>query len=233
LGGLLIPAPSSSIGTFEGIRGGRGRRSSKANGFTLIEVLLALAILALVVMGIYQSFSNAGQNIQQAEEVRDETDTARTLLSRLTADLNNAYVNGTMSGTPTFFYGKKVEDEDTKKRYDEVSFTTLTNWRRPNTAETELWELGYSFQDRPEEKKHVLMRREKRELSKDVPPREGGVEYELTDQVQGMQIRYSNDGTNWSDDWPMGQSLPRAVEIVLTFADGRVYETQVDIRYQQ
>ncbi len=223
-----------------GVRGlGSGKRSTRpssrvtrrSSGFTLIEVLLALMILAVVVTGIYQSFSTAGQNVQQAEKVRDGTDTARTLLSRLTADLNNAYVNGMMSGT--FFYGKKVEDEDTKKRYDEVSLTTLTNWRRPNTAETELWELGYYFQDRPEEKKRVLMRREKRELSRDVPPLEGGVEYELTDQVQGMQIRYSNDGTNWKDEWPMGQLLPKAVEIVLTLADGRVYETQVDVRYQQ
>ena len=214
-------------------RGGRGRKGPHSNGFTLIEVLLALAILALVITGIYQSFSNAGQNIQQAEEVRDGTDTARTLLSRLTTDLANAYVNGTnVYGTvpETFFYGKKVEEEETKRRLDGVFLTTLTNWRRPDTAETELWEVGYYFQERPEDKKQVLYRREKRELSKDVPPLEGGVEYELTDQLLGMQIRYSNDAVNWRDDWPKGQLLPKAVEIVLTLADGRVYETQVDIR---
>ncbi len=210
-------------------RGGRGRRGPHSEGFTLLEVLLAMAILAVILTVIYQSFSTAGQGIQQAEEVRDSTDTARTLLSRLTTDLANVYVSSKMSDT-TFIYGKKVEDDDTKERIDGVYLTTLTNWRRPNTAETELWELGYYFQDRPEEKKRVLIRREKREISSDVPPLEGGVEYELTDQVKGMQIRYSNDGSNWKDDWPKGQSLPKAVEIVLHLVDGRVYETQVDIR---
>ncbi len=225
----LTPALSPPVDASEGRRGERERRDSLSEGFTLLEVLLAMAILAVILTVIYQSFSNAGQGIQQAEDVRDSTDTARTLLSRLTTDIVNAYVNPGMS--ETFFYGRKAEDEDTKERTDGIFLTTLSNWRRPDTAETELWEVGYYFQDRTEEKKRVLVRREKRELSKDVPPLEGGVEYELTDALKGMQIRYSNDGANWKDEWDSkANGIPKAVEIVLHLVDGRVYETQVNIR---
>jgi general secretion pathway protein J len=198
-------------------------------GFTLLEVLLALAILAVIVTSIYQSFSTASRGVHQAEKVRDGTDEARTLLARMTTDLANAYVNPAM--TETFFKGTKSEDEETKQRYDGVYLTTLTNWRRPGTQELALWEVGYYFQERPEEKKRILIRKEKRELSKDVPPLEGGTEYELTDDVAGMQLRYSNDGKTWVDEWQQ-RLPPKVVEIVLTLADGRVYATQTDIRNQ-
>jgi len=199
-----------------------------SKGFTLLEVLLALTILAMVATVIYSSFSTASRNIESAEELRDGTDRARTLISRLTNDIANVYVNGSLS--ETFFYGSKFEREEDKQRFDSISMTTLTNWRKPESKEMELWEVGYSFQEKADGKGRVLMRKEKRELSKDVPRREGGVDYELTDTVTGLLLRYS-DGTTWADEWNKS-GYPKAVEIVLTMTDGRVYATKVDIRKQ-
>jgi hypothetical protein len=77
------------------------------------------------------------------------------------------------------------------------------------------------------------MRREKRELSKDVPLLEGGVDYEITDKVEELQLRYNNGRSQWSDGWDTRKnpspSLPRAVEITLTLADGKRYITVVDV----
>ncbi len=212
-------------------REGRGRTGPNSKGFTLIEVLLAMAILAVVVTVIYQSFSNAGASVKQAEEIRDSTDIARTLLIRITSDISNIYVKESALGE-TFIAGQKMEDDETKERLDRIDLTTLAkNWASGAANDTTVWEVGYYFQDRPEEKKRVLIRREKRELSKDVPPLEGGVEYELTDQVRGIQIRYSGDGTNWKDEWPKSQSRSqlKAIEIILHMADDRIFETKVDL----
>jgi general secretion pathway protein J len=200
----------------------------RSGGFTLLEVLLALTILAVIMTSIYGSFATAGRTIERAEEVRDGTDRARTLVSRLTNDIANACIIGGMS--ETFFYGKKFETEEEKRRFDSIYLTTMTNFRKPDSKETELWEVGYFFKERPDSAGRVLMRKEKRELSKDVPRMEGGVDYELTDAVQALQLRYYN-GATWADEWVQG-GLPRAVDIVLTFADGRVYATKVDVRYQ-
>jgi general secretion pathway protein J len=205
----------------------------QAAGFTLLEVLLALAILAVIVTTIYGSFSTAADSAEWTEEVRDRNDLARTLIARLANDVANAYIiSGTTGTTETFFRGIKNEDEETKQRFDDLYLTTLTNYygRRPNTKETELWEVGYHFVQKPEGKGRVLLRWEKRELSKDVPPMEGGDDSELTDEVEGLQLRYF-DGSNWVDDWDSrqrGHRWPRLVEIMLSLADGKVYVTRTE-----
>ena len=194
-----------------------------------------MAILSLIITGVYGSFSTAGSNIERAEERRDETDLARTLITRLSDDIANAYVNSSMNSptTLTIFFGKKEEVEgatgtgDEKIRHDSISLTTLTNWRRPDSKEMELWEVGYFFKEKPDGKGYVLFRREKRELSKDVPALEGGVEYEITDRVESLQFRYKS-GNTWADEWKPGRP-PNAVEIALMLDTGKVYVTQVDI----
>jgi general secretion pathway protein J len=208
-------------------------RNPKSKGFTLIEVLLAMAILAVVMTVIYTSFSAAGRDVEQAETIRDETDLARTLISRISDDISNAYVNRNMnySAPITIFDGKEeeVESGGEKIRHDSITLTTLTNWRKPDSKEMELWEVGYFFEEKPDGNGYTLYRREKRELSKDVPALEGGVEYEITDRVKSLQLRYY-DGSNWSDAWDKSLSkVPTAVEITLTLDTGKVYVTQVDV----
>ncbi len=213
-------------------------------GFTLIEVLLAMAILVVLMSVVYGSFSTAGRNVEQAEAARDEADLARTLLAKLTDDLTNAYINPKMNAVDpntnlnvnlTILYGKKEETgvgED-KVRRDSLSLTTLTNWRKPDSKETELLEVGYFFKEKPDGNGYTFYRREKRELSADVPPLEGGVEYEITDHLEGLQIRYYN-GTTWADEWDTRTlvGLPRTVELTLTFDTGNVYITQADVSRQ-
>lgn len=213
-------------------------------GFTLLEVLLAMAILAVILTVVYASFSTAGKNVEQAEAIRDENDIARTLLARLSVDIANAYPkdSGSFPSVPTRFYGRKEEMDgvigtgDRKIRHDSINLTTLTNWRKRDSKEMELWEVGYFFREKPDGKGYVLFRREKRELSKDVPVLEGGVEYEITDRVESLQITYSDFGSTWTDDGWDSQSkgrLPKMVEIMLALDTGKVYTTRVDVGNRQ
>jgi len=208
-------------------------KTQNCRGFTLIEVLLAMAILSVIMTVIYASFATAGKNVEQAEAIRDETDIARGLLVRLSSDIANAYIG--RSTATTFFYGKKEEfpDEnagDTKIRRDSIAMTTLTNYPR-SSKETELWEVGYFFKEQPDRKGFALFRREKRELSKVFPPLDGGTEYEITDRVESLQFRYTSDGTTWTDNgWPLSSSSqPKGVEIILILDNGKVYTTKVNV----
>ncbi len=215
-------------------RGSEGAGASKSSGFTLLEVLIAVAIMSMIATVIYTSFFTASNNVKQAEEIRDSTDLARTLVAKLSTDIANAYLNPYMNApvVTTIFYGKK-EQSDTgldKNRYDSLFLTPLTNWRRPDSKETDLWEVGYYFEQKPDGSGRFLMRREKRELSNDVPALEGGVEYEMTDHVVSLQLRYY-DGFSWFDEWDSRnrQKLPNIVEITLLLDDGSAYITQVDV----
>lgn len=205
----------------------------KSPGFTLLEVLIAVAIMSMIVTVIYTSFFTAGRNVEQAEAIRDATDLARTLVAKLSSDVTDAYLNQNMNApvVTTIFYGKKVEsDTGDKSRHDSLSLTTLTNWRRPSSKETDLWEVGYYFKQKPDGSGWDLMRREKRELSKDTPALEGGVEYGMTDRVVSLQLRYY-DGSSWVDEWDSRsrQRLPNVIEINLLLDDGSDYITQVDV----
>ena len=222
-------------------------RNPQCGGFTLLEVLLAMAILAVIMTVVYASFSTAGRNIEQAEAIRDDSDLARTLIARLSDDIANAYVNPLMNSPAmlTIFYGKKEEAEfgtgpgNEKIRHDSISLTTLTNWRKPDSKEMELWEVGYFFKEQPDGKGYTLFRREKRQLSKDTPALDGGDEYEITDRVESLKITYSNNGQTWADNgWDsrsstFGQKMPKAVEIAIALDTGNVYTTRVDVANSQ
>jgi general secretion pathway protein J len=222
------PSPNSSL------------RTPNASGFTLLEVLIAVAIMSLIVTVIYTSFSTTSRNVQQAEEMRDTADLARTLLAKLSDDIANAYVNTRMNSPVvlTIFYGKKGEADlkDEKIRRDDLSMTTLTNVRTPGTKETDLWEVGYFFKEKTNGIGFALMRREKRELSKDSPALEGGLEpYEVTDRVESLKFRYFDVGAQkWVDEWDSrtrgtSSPLPKAVEITLALDDGSSYITEVEV----
>ncbi len=208
-----------------------GLRSAarREHGFTLFEVLLALAILASVLATVYMVFSTTGQNIEQTEARRDSTDLARTLLTKISNDIANAYINPAMLNQ-TIFYGKKEESGtgSDKQRHDSLSLTTLTNWRRADSKETDLWEVGYFFKEKPDGKGFVLMRREKRELSKDIPAGEGGIEYQITDRITAFQVHYNRGADTWYDEWTTKNALPSIVEIALTLDSGMTYTARVN-----
>jgi type II secretory pathway component PulJ len=202
-------------------------------------VLLAMSILAVIMTVIYTSFSTASRSVESAEVVRDETDLARTLIARLSQDLENAYCGPVTIGS-TVFYGKneEVELDGIKRRHDSLALTTLTNWRKTGSKEIDLWEVGYYFKEKPDGNGYSFMRREKRELSTDFPPLEGGVEYEITDQVDALQLRYSNDGSNWVDVSGSKSpctptAIPAIVEMTLLLKSGKQYVTEARARHVQ
>jgi general secretion pathway protein J len=206
-------------------------------GFTLLEVLFAVSILSLVVTVIYASFSGAARNVKEAEAIRDRTDMARTLIARLSDDIANAYYK---SPKDMIFYGKQTTQETDKPRLDNLSLTTLTNWRRPASRETDLWEVGYRFDEKPDGSGKVLVRREKREFAQDNKPLEGGTDMEITDQVRELRLRYSSGlvsaGTTsltWEDEWDSRVKgfPPKIVEIRLLLENGNPYLTLVDVGY--
>jgi len=209
------------------VRNRRRITNRLTSGFTLLEVLMAMSILAVIVTVIYMSFSTTGRNVEQAEARRDSTDLARTLIAKLSDDIANAYYNSSMK--ETVFEAQQSTTTEDEPRFDSIALTTLTNWRKPDSIEMDLWEVGYRFEDRLDGNGKVLIRREKREINEVSPPLEGGTDYEVTDQITELRLRYY-DGSTWSDEWHSNskRKKPTAVEIRLILADGSSYLTHVD-----
>lgn len=199
-------------------------------GFTLLEVLIAVAIMSGIVTVIYASFSTTSRNVEQSEARRDSADLARSLIVKLSDDIANAYYNPALK--ETVFDAKPSTTTEDEPRFDSLSLTTLTNWRTPDSKEMDLWEVGYRFEERLDGTGKTLIRREKREINGDRAALEGGTDYEVTDQVKELRLRYSADGQTWSDEWhsSSSHSWPKVVEIRLLLADGSSFFTLVEAR---
>jgi prepilin-type N-terminal cleavage/methylation domain-containing protein len=64
----------------------------QADGFTLLEILVAVLILGLVVTTVLSSFNMVFSNAETLESTASMFDMGRTCLTRITRDLENAFI---------------------------------------------------------------------------------------------------------------------------------------------
>ena len=69
------------------------RLKVKNNGFTLVEVLIAVTIFGIVVTSLYGSFNLIISNVNPINSSLDDYEMARSAMDRITQDLNALYVS--------------------------------------------------------------------------------------------------------------------------------------------
>lgn len=209
-------------------------RENQNKGFTIIELLIAFAILLIIMTVVYQGFTVSTDGVRRAEAVDNLNDTARIIFLRLTDDINTAY----LPDKNAIFVGEAKRDG--KYPRDTINLTSLSNQIIIKDAkESELHEIGYFLKEASDnkasgkDKPASLYRREKKVIGKE-PPLEGGNSYELTEEMAGIRFGYY-DGSKWKDNWDSrtNKTLPKAVEIELTLLDEdkkeRSFRTIIDV----
>jgi type II secretion system protein J len=193
----------------------------RRGGFTLIELIISAALMAIVIGSAYMCLS-AGVNGQRLIEARAEgVQSARTALNIMAADLRSAIP---MSGNTNFLGMRRtVEGIDA----DNLDFSTR-NYEPKRTREPDYCETSYFLTKDRESDSYLLIRR--RDPTPDPEPLEGGTQQEIARGVRGLRIEYY-DGFDWFDDWgdPEGKArgmlippsnssgLPEAVRITIVF----------------
>lgn len=198
-------------------------------GFTLIEVLVAIAILAVISILVWQASGSTLTSKERFEKEDEEFQAATLALDRMARDLEGAvlfanpeFLGRSSSGelrTKTVFIGKDEGDQD------QVVLFTLTHIRYLKDAkESDQAEVSYFLEMDPEHP--GLFRLKKRESSPpDAEPEEGGEVITLLESVKELNFRYFDAPrgefySSW-DSTKMDQlnRLPRAVEILLVVQD--------------
>ena len=210
------------------------------NGFTLIEVLVAITLLAVISMLVWQA-SGSLLDSKERFEAEDQANQAATLaLQQISQNLEVATLFAGLD-----FLGRSESSEQRTKSvfigvdegdHDKITFETLSHVRYLKDAkESEQAEVSYFLESDPEESGSFLLR--KREASPpDATPEEGGVTATLLEKVVGLNFRYYNaQKGEYADTWDSTKSdnlnkLPRAVEMTLTIKDPVNDETT--IKYQ-
>lgn len=196
----------------------RLRPAGRHGGFTLLEVVVALGVLAIIAMLSFEAVSGSlrARDFMEGQEAFDRS--ANTALDKLDRQLSLAYMTSNTSAVATYrtvFVGKDQDDMDA------VWFASMGHQRRiRDSRECDQTEITFWTEDDPEvEGASVLLMREAQRI--DEKPDEGGGILPLAHGVKRFDLRYLDAKTGeWTDAWDstgadQPNRLPRAVQIVL------------------
>jgi general secretion pathway protein J len=197
-------------------------------GFTLLEIILAVTILALIGTMVYSGFAQTALNKARVEEDVDHSRVVHMALERMARELTMAFVSTHVNPSPslraveTAFIGKDLGNED---RIDFTSFSHRRLYR--NAKESDQNEISYFVtQDPDDSKERVLARREQNRIDED--PRKGGKSQILVPNVTEFNIEYFDPLiSEWVQTWDsedmlaQPNRLPTQVRIRLSVEDPR------------
>ena len=206
------------------------RMSRGSRGFTLLEVMVSVAILGFISIGVWQALSG---NLRAKERVekRDEFISSVTLvLERIAEEIQMAFLHSENSPamgrapngeilTKTAFMGRNVGWQD------ELTFNSFSHIRYQEGAkECDQAEIAYKVVSDPDLPGLWLLK--KRDNSPiDAHPEEGGKERALLSRLKVFNLRYYDERKGeWSDEWDTTRldwagRLPTSVEVTLKVQD--------------
>ncbi len=204
----------------------RRPRRSFERGLTLIELLVALGILAFISVSVYSAIDGMRRRREAVERITDRYREGRMAMARMAREISSAYISEHAPIDPslrvvrTVFKGK---DEHPIARLDFNSFAR----RRFATKEriSDQMEVSYFASDDPDRSGVTDLAR--REASPDEKPTEGGKVLVLATDVRSFEIEYLDPLTgSWADEWDStsittGKArLPLQVKLTLVLNGG-------------
>lgn len=210
-------------------------------GFTLLEVIIAVFILALMSMMIWQITNSAYRGSEKAGKYDNVYQNCRLALKKMTDDISMAFMIGpVMQGKKSD--GTPATETAFEGNGDSINFDTFSNIRYiKNEKKGDQVEVGYSMAECPdsEERLQCLMKRESFQIDKNI--KEGGKSVPIAKGVKRLAIKYYDPvKQEWRDDWKTSDpvfngKLPYAVKIEIAFTDPKdekeeiMFETAVTL----
>jgi general secretion pathway protein J len=204
----------------------RGKRRARA-GFTLVELLVAITILAAISLLIYGAFSGMKRSNEGLERVQDRYREGRLAMARIARELQSSYIsahaplNQALMVQKTAFIGSRGTPAD------RVDFNSFSNRRRDRDShDSDQCEISYFGSPNPDGSGTVdLARREAALL--DMDPDKGGKVEVLATDIDLFDLEYLDPTTaTWLETWDTTQAigqpnrLPLQVRIILVLNGG-------------
>lgn len=217
-------------------------RRSLRPGFSLLEVLIAIGILAGMSALTFGAFDQSYKQKTEIEAVDERYSQIRMALDRMASEiavafLSEHYDHKRFRERPTVFKG-----EDRGHR-DELLFTALANERFELDSKTSDQGVFKYFVDRdPEDRKvESLFRRVNPIIDEEAERR--GARAVLCENVKSFDLEYwDSQKVEWVDEWDASRPehmgvLPERVRIALTVVDeegkDHTFSTQARIMLQR
>lgn len=206
-------------------------RRQLQRGFTLLEVMVAIAVVGLVGVLIYGAFSGMNKSRTNMQKVNDRYQQGRQALDRMSRELSGAYislhqpVDQRQYARLTQFVGKSQNPAD------RLDFNAFAHSRlEADSHVSDQVELSYFASTDPETGRLDLVRRADKFL--DMEPDRGGLIQVMVEDIVSFDVRYLDPATyEWVEDWDSSQAagqlnrLPAQVWIELVVNDQRRGDT--------
>ena len=215
------------------------RSRARTLGMSLIEVMIAVTILAIISTLIYSGFVQTTRNKTRVEGQTDRALEVTSALERMARELQSAFVSAQLNQSPslqvvhTAFVGT---DRGSRDRLDFTSFSHQRLYR--DAKESDQNELSYFIARDPDRSdRRVLVRREQARIDDD--PLKGGTLQVVLHDIETLELEYLDPiTTEWVRTWDTQQAtgqpnrLPAQVKITLGVVsiDGRRRTQKVGTR---
>ena len=198
------------------------KRARRQAGFTLIEVMVASAILIVMMVLSWTTISSTSRARQTFERFEERNHELRMGLGRVVADLESAYLSkneDTLAVHPRTLFVSKAGNKVPDIKFSSLGHRVL--WADANESEQTL--IQYMIhEDRERPSTFDWIRREQRRTSTK-PLEEEPADYDiLVKDIQNVKFEFWNwKNLEWQDTWDTTQSdgqkgwLPNRVRITL------------------
>jgi general secretion pathway protein J len=176
-----------------------------ARGFTLIEVVVAVALLSLVMSSVYGIFSTISSTQKRLEDESEGYHQARVIFDRVGRELSGSYL-----AIGNECSALSAGNDSNGDPY--LAFTSTSALTRGDDPDT-LVRVRYEVDTESDKVVGRLLRSA-------VPlffPENLGHSQRLSSQIKQLKWRFY-DGSSWQDDWDsiISNSLPQTVEMSMT-----------------
>lgn len=199
--------------------------TGESAGFTLLEVLVALALLAIIATAVYGTYFTLFAGKESAIAGMEERRALRETLDALRRELDGAWFR--RDNRHLRFV---VEDRDYfGKPASRLSFATIAPPAPPGMPVSDQVAVTYSVVAKGEQQ--LILARSSQGVQLDEEP----LTYPQMENIEGFLVECSADGSKWVRSWDTGinGTLPKAVRVTLQLREnGRTvgYTTLATIR---
>ena len=208
-------------------------------GFTLIEVMIAVAVMAMIGAVTYKAFDGAYDLKTRIERAEDRDQAVRGALTRMAREISMAYLSEHFDRKrfrerPTFFKLKDGRGEA------DLTFTSFAHERlHLDAKESDQAVFEYHLERDPDANNESIFRRVKPVL--DEEPERGGEKAVLADDIIRFSVQaWDPKEREWRDEWNSNSSsrsggvlIPPRVKLAITIKDEqgkeKTYSTQAKI----